>query len=201
MPKFTRTLLAFASAAIMLTALASTASANHLSSSTRTARATWTSMEFVEPLGGTVRCSVTLEGSLHSATISKTPELLVGFITRASVATPCNGGEATVLLATLPWHLRYAGFTGILPNITSVIINTIGSSFRVRGAFGNCLFTSTAAAPIRGRYNLNTSHAVTGVEVSGEIESNEACGPFETHVTGRLRGNSTTNTAQTITLI
>ena len=202
MSKCTRTLLALASAAIMLSALASAASANHLSTSTRTARATWTAMEFIEPFGQTVRCPVTLEGTLHSATISKTPELLVGFITRATVGTnSCSGGSATVLQETLPWHLRYAGFTGTLPNMTAVIINTIGSAFRVRGPFGTCLFTSTTTQPTRGTYSLNTSHAVTGVAVSGTITSNEGCGPFGERITGSLRGNSATNTAQTITLI
>lgn len=201
MRRFIRAVLVVLSVTVVLSLIANAASANHLSSSTRTTRSTWTSLEFVEPLGSTFRCSLTLEGSLHSATISKTPELLVGFITRASVARPCTGGEATVLLATLPWHLRYVGFTGILPNITSFILNMIGFALRWQGSFGNCLFRSTATQPFRMRYGLNGSHAVASAEASGEIVSSEGCGPFGETITGRLKGTSATNTAQTITLI
>ena len=201
MPKLARTTLVLLGAAFTLSLLVSTASANHLSTSTRSIRTTWTSLEFVEPLGTTFRCSLSLEGSLHSATMTKTAEALVGFITRASVARSCTGGEFSVLTETLPWHLRYAGFTGILPDITSLAINLVGFALKIKGSFGTCLFTSSASQPFRNRYNLNASHAVTGVEIEGTITSNEGCGPFGERVTSRLKGNSTTNSAQTITLI
>ena len=201
MPRSTRTFLMLVGTAATLGLLVGNAAANHLSTSSRSMRSTWTSVEFIEPLGGAIRCSLTLEGSLHSATITKTPELLVGFITRASISNPCSGGEAAVLPEGLPGHLRYAGFTGTLPNITSVILDMVSWSFRVTGSFGRCLFSVGVTHSIVQKYKLNANHAVSGVELSGSITSSENCGPFGERVTDTLQGNSATNSAQTITLI
>lgn len=198
MTRARRAILTLVGTVAAVSLLTSTAFANHLSTSTRSIRNTWAPLEFVEVAGRTFKCSVTIEGSLHSATITKTPELLIGFITRATLINPCVGGRATFLQGTLPWHLRYAGFEGSLPEIRSVVMTAIGWSFQLEGS---CLFASTASQPIRLRYNLNVLHAVTGVEVIGSTISREGCGPFGETVTDTLRGNSATNTAQTITLI
>src|SRR5438270_3751470 len=115
--KLCKLLLAVVGATVLLGALVGTASAARLSNSSTTFRATWTSAEFSGGFG-TPRCSLTLEGSLHSATIVKTRGSLVGYITRASVG-PCVNGSATVLTATLPWHVQYDSFTGTLPSIAT----------------------------------------------------------------------------------
>src|SRR5215207_6699629 len=177
MSKYTKTLLALVGATVMLSALVAGASANRLSSTSRNIRATWASMEFIEPLNSTVRCPVTLEGSLHSGIITKTPGALIGHISRGTVATSsCSGGTASILQANLPWHVRYSGFAGTLPNITVMRTTVIGASFRVAGPFGTCLFTSSAAQPTTGDFNRAVvGGALTSVNVGGEITSNEGC--------------------------
>ncbi len=195
MSKAIRPLLAIAGATVLLAALVSAASANHISSSSRTIRATWRTMEFIPPVGETVRCPVTLEGSLHSSTIAKVVGALIGYITRASIiSSGCAGGHATILTSTLPWHVRYRGFAGTLPNITRIETGVIGSSFLVEGTFGiECLYVSSASEPTIGNYVVNSStHAITGAEVSGEINSTTGCGIFGEHIRGKLAGTSAT---------
>jgi len=191
--KLCKLLLAVVGATVLLGALVSTASATHLRSSTQSFRATWTRSEFT---GGFVaaRCNLTLEGSLHSATINKTAGSLIGYITRASVG-PCESGSATVLTATLPWHVQYASFTGTLPSsIATIVTHVIGAAWRIReGGFSiNCLTTSSAGEPSVGTYNL-TGGSVTSVTLGGTTNCEG--------INGTLRGTSATNSAQTITLI
>jgi hypothetical protein len=196
MSKYTRTLLALIGATVLLSALTSAASANRLSITNQNIRSTWTNMEFLEPLGQRVICSVTLEGSMHSATISKVAGALIGYITRGTLTNPCVGGNATILQATLPWHVRYLSFEGVLPNITRFVVNVIGSQFRVRGNFGTCLFTSTTTQPTVGTFPVGAGGLLRESNVSGTITSGEACGPFGERITGQLIGN-----AGTITLL
>ena len=190
--KLAKLLIALTTATITLAAYTTMASANHLSLSTQSLRATWTSFELIGGFG-TIRCSLTLEKSLHSRTITKTPELLIGFITRASIG-PCSSGSATVLQATLPWHVRYASFAGTLPTISSVTTRIIGLAYQFREpSFGvSCLLTSTATSPATLTYSL-TSGSVTSVTLGGTIP----CGSF----TATFGGRSTTNSALTIRLI
>ena len=118
-------------------------------------RTTWSQ---IEVLGGVsaVRCALTLEGSFHSRTIEKIRGLLVGYVTSASIGS-CSAGSATVLTATLPWHLRYREFEGTLPTITGVSLDLVGASFQGREpTFGvTCLFRTTSEAPL-------TMRAITG---------------------------------------
>jgi hypothetical protein len=210
MAKYARTLLAVVGATVMLSALVSSASAGRLSTTSRNVRATWSSMEFVEPVfGASVRCPVTLEGSFHSATMAKVVEALVGFISRGTINNSlCAGGRGTILQASLPWHIRYVGFQGTLPNITVLRTVALGMGFRVDGAFGSCLFLTTVLQPSTGSLNRSVvTRSLTSVDAGGEITSSEACGPFGSRVTGRLSGRSTSltvlgaATAITITLI
>jgi hypothetical protein len=118
-------------ASLLLSAMVSTASARSLSTSNQNIRATWTSLEFEAP-GNTIRCQVTLEGSFHTRTIAKSPEALIGAITKAIVnQSACTNGSGatfngveryngTTTPNTLPWHLQYNSFTGTLPNILTV---------------------------------------------------------------------------------
>lgn len=143
-----------------------------------------------------------MEGSLHAATMAKTAGALVGYITRASLNNGgCVAGSATVLTTNLPWHVRYAGFLGVLPDITAVIVDIIGAEFRISGPFGTCLFTTTVAQPNRSTFNLSRTHTVTVIETAAEVTSNENCGAFGERISGRIFGDSATNTAGAITLI
>lgn len=101
-------------AAAMLMALAvGTASARNLSSSNQQIRSTFRSIEFSAEGLGTDRCELTLEGSLHGRSMAKVPNTLIGYITRVSTAN-CT---LTTAILSLPWHIRYVGFSGSLPNI------------------------------------------------------------------------------------
>jgi hypothetical protein len=189
--KLSKLLLAVVGATVLLGAFVSSASATRLSSSTQTISANWARMNFSATFG-TVECAVTLSGSLHSRTITKTRGSLIGLITDARVGA-CARGEAQVLTATLPWHVQYESFAGTLPTITSITTRVIGSSFRA-GFFGiGCLSRTEAANPATGTYNLSAGR-VTSVTVGGRIPT--SCGDV-----GTLSGTSTSNTAQTITLI
>jgi len=191
--KNVKILIALTSATLTLAALTTTASANHLSSSTQTFRTTWSVFEFA---GGfaSLKCSLTLEGSLHSRTIAKVLGTLIGSITRASIG-PCQTGSATVLTATLPWHIRYNGFTGVLPDITRLKETITNFQLRIgEGVFGiTCLARAEPNEPADAVYALNGSHAVTSWTLGGTINCEG--------ISLTLSGSSTTNSGQTITLI
>lgn len=119
-------------ALIAVTALAihaASASAIRLALGESGFRVVWAPMRFTVS-SFSVSCNLTLEGSLHSRTLAKVERALVGYVTRASVAS-CTGGNATLLTETLPWHIQYGSFAGTLPNITSVSLRVIGASVRV----------------------------------------------------------------------
>jgi len=132
-------------AALSLAAFVSSASARNLSQNEQRFRITYSPLSFVPSFGTTARCRVTLEGSLHTRSIAKVNESLIGYINSAVVGT-CESGSARANTETLPWHITYNGFTGTLPNITGLIQNLHGSSFEVNGEiFG---------LRVRCRYNV-----------------------------------------------
>jgi len=164
MRKISRFALAALITTAALGAMVASSSARNLSISNQNFRITWSSLEFETTSGaGRVLCAVTLEGSFHSRTIVKTVGSLIGYITRAVVNSPesCIGGEATILTATLPWHITYGGFNGSLPTITGVRLNLIGTAFQVHieGSL-TCLAVSTTANPARGTVVLGAGGRV-----------------------------------------
>jgi hypothetical protein len=195
MSKSVRLALGLTAAAVMMTALGASASARNLSSTRETFRVTWNPLVLTDPLGNTINCPVTLEGTFIGQTIPKVTYTLMGRITEARVGTraECTGGEATVLRETLPWHIRYNGFEGRLPNITNIRTLVAGASFRVFDAPANaiCLFTSreTTREHIAGTFNREFGGVISGVSVAGSITSNEACA-FGIRIAGVLTGNS-----------
>ncbi|HEU4702391.1 MAG TPA: hypothetical protein VFS37_07915 [Conexibacter sp.] len=138
-------LLATTSASALLCALAGGASARAFSTSSQTFRTVFRTVTF-NGVFGDIRCSITLEGSLHARTIAKVVGSLVGYVTRADLGA-CETGRATVLRETLPWHARYSSFTGTLPSITRITTNVIGLAFRIQEPFAGCLATSTSTNP------------------------------------------------------
>ncbi|HEX7289664.1 MAG TPA: hypothetical protein VF250_00940 [Conexibacter sp.] len=169
-----RTLLAIVGATVLFGALATAASARNLSTSNQQIRANFREIRF-SGLFGTTNCQVTIEGSFHERTTAKVVGRLVGYISRAAMG-PCATGTVTILNETLPWHVRYSGFTGSLPNITAIGGDAINVSFRVRTPEGfNCLSRSTAERPVIGTFNrLVATGAVASATVGGEIET--TCG-------------------------
>lgn len=194
MSRFFRLAIAAVASTVVMALVVSSAPARSFSISNQQIRAVWSPMIFRDPLGGVVECPVTLEGSLHSRTIAKVSYSLIGYITTARVGVPtdCVGGEATILNESLPWHVRYFGFDGTLPDITRIRILLSGGAFRIRNPNGTCLFTlrDTTAEHGLGNFNRNTTtNQLTSVEVGGEITSNEACA-FGLRIRGRLSGTS-----------
>jgi len=149
----TRAALAALLGACALTLAVSAASANRLSYSNQAFRIIWTSLTFSESGGNfPITCPVTLEGSFHSATMTKTREQLVAFITRAEVNNlGCTEGQATILSETLPWHVTYQSFSGSLPSITGVRHYLIGAAFQIEPGLGIiCLARSSVRTPAAG---------------------------------------------------
>jgi hypothetical protein len=174
--KHCKLLLAALGAMVLLGALVSTASAGRLSSSSQTLRSTFREVRFRMPFF-TPNCQVTLEGSLHSRTIAKVAGSLIGYINRA-ILGPCSSGTATILSETLPWHVRYLSFSGTLPSISSIRINVVNASFRIREPFGiTCLARSTATEPAIGTFTREAGGALTTSEIGGSIRTTgESCG-------------------------
>jgi len=180
-----KVLFAVIAATALLATLVATASATRLSSSSSTIRATFARVDFSGGFG-TTECALTIEGSFHSRTIAKVAGALTGLITRATLGTPCIRGSATILTASLPWHTRYASFTGTLPNITRINATATGTQWSIREpAFGvTCL---ASGSTLQGAFNREASGAITGTEVIGNSET--SCG-----IAGNVAGRASTTT-------
>ena len=167
MHRYTRLLLtSLAATAIMALALSS-ASARNLSVNSANFRVTWASLNLANNLGfPTVSCPVTLEGTFHRQTITKVPNTLIGYITRAIVngaRPPCTGGTATIKNETLPWHLTYTGFRGTLPRITEVDVLLVGAGFAVTTGETTCTAKTETRQPAGGILTLGAEGRVTGL--------------------------------------
>jgi|SRR6476659_1494462 len=168
--KLCKLLLASVAATVLLGALVSSASARDFEISEQRVRATFRNVEF-HLVGSTGRCEVIVEGSLHTRTMAKVSGSLVGYITRAELG-PCASGTATIHQASLPWHIRYSGFQGTLPEISSITSHIIGASFRVGVGAQNCAASSTATEPLIVNYHRNTATRILeSAEIRGSIRT------------------------------
>lgn len=168
-------------AALLLAAAVGTASANRLRFSNQSFRIVWSGLVFVEPnapmrpIG--LSCPVTMEGSFHSATISKVRSSLIGYITKAITAPELCFGEQDPRLfirngtqifldgntyESLPWHIQYDSFSGTLPAITGVRVGIVGMAFLILDIFHQCLFMSNAANPAYGIFQREAGGAISG---------------------------------------
>jgi hypothetical protein len=172
-----RHLTAFLALLLVLLA-ASSAHANRLSIDDTDFDIRWASLLFAPNSGSAVRCPVTLLGRFHSATITKTAGLLIGYINHARVGA-CPQGALTVLTATLPWHVRYKSFAGTLPNITSVSLDFLGAAFSFNNGLGfTCLFTSSTVEPAIGTAALAAGRVTELNASSGVVDTNDIAGGF-----------------------
>ncbi|HEX7291663.1 MAG TPA: hypothetical protein VF250_11110 [Conexibacter sp.] len=135
-------------AAAVLGVTVGAASAGRLSLSSQSFRAVWSEMTF----NGNP-CEIILEGTFHSRTFRKVAGLLIGSITRVTIVeATCR--RITPLAVSLPWSIQYEGFTGTLPNITTIRAKIIGLSILMRdveffGAPNECLWLTTEGHPLR----------------------------------------------------
>ena len=148
MRRGSKLILSIIGAALILGAAVGSASATRLEISAQSFRAVWGELNF----SGIIHCEVTLEGTFHRRTFTKTSGSLVGYVTRAAVTEGrCRNGTARILAETLPWHVRYDSFTTSLPNIETVKIQLVGAAFLVNTAItGSCLYRTEAGHPARG---------------------------------------------------
>jgi hypothetical protein len=205
MTKYSKLWLALMSATVIFGAMAGSSAARTLSISNQNIRATWRELSFIGS-GRTIICPVTLEGSLHSRTITKTVNSLIGYITRAVVGEPaCRNGTARVRNETLPWHVRYLSFSGTLPNITAISVNVLRPGFDVTGEFfGFNVTCSYRTSNVRGTFSREAGGALTSVRVEGTGLVPDQGFPCEN---GELSGTSTSltllgaTTRITVTLI
>jgi hypothetical protein len=155
-----RLLLAAVAMTAAVTLAAGTAAARRLGLSNQAFQMVWELLRFEMSFTGELTCPVTLEGSFHSRTLSKVCGQLVGYITKAqSVNTepPCRNGTASMLGATLPWHIQYVSFAGTLPSITEIKVQIVGMSYRLTTGSGfNCLIRTTAEHPYVGIFHRDT---------------------------------------------
>lgn len=196
-------LLVGVAAALMLAAVASTASANRLATNETGITISWSRLSFSGG-GSTIVCEVTLRGAFHSRTITKTLNSLIGTITAGTIGTCDGDGRATILTGTLPWHITYGGFGGRLPTITSATLNLIGASFQVSDGI-TCLAATTTSEPGRGIASLSGGN-VTGLRAD-ETALIDLQGGFLCELAGdsRFSGSASVTTAGggtlTITLV
>jgi hypothetical protein len=177
--------------------LAAATSARSLSTSHQTLRAAFRTVTF-NGVFGDIRCAVTVEGSFHSRTIPKVVAL-TGYITTAILGT-CAEGTASLLRETLPWHIRYSGFAGTLPNITSLRASIVGVSFRIREPFVTCLATTTSEKPGVITFNREIATGVVSTaELSGRIPT--TCGSEGSFSSTRDAVTTPEGTRITLTLI
>jgi hypothetical protein len=138
-----RVALAGLTVALLMALAVNTASASRLSISHGNLwRAYWPSLRFSSFGLTIVDCAVTLDGSFHSATVAKVNRALIAHVTLSSLGR-CVTGSATILRETLPWHLQYGGFAGILP-APSTIQRLVGASWRLSVG---CLARTTEERP------------------------------------------------------
>jgi hypothetical protein len=151
----TKLILATLTATLLITLATTNATARNISiSHGELFSATWRQLRFVSGGSTSAACDVTIEGSFHYRTIFKARDSLVGYITRG-IAGNCERGSATVLTTNLPWHIRYQGFQGMLPNITGIRFRLILGEFKVHTVQGpECLARSTSTEPTEGAVSL-----------------------------------------------
>jgi hypothetical protein len=162
--------VATAASAFVLAVAVGTASGSTFTIVERSIRSTWSAMSF-EAAGLTVRCPVTLEGSMAEGSFIKRALSRIGSVTRATIGT-CSGGAVRVLSETLPWAIQYASFTGTLPNITSGTLRAVGAAMQIAptGAPA-CLARTSEEAPLRLIAERETSSAiVTGMRIDEEAQ-------------------------------
>ncbi len=149
--------------------LAANADARNFRISIRPIRSTWTALRFVAGTN-TVTCHVTMEGSFAESTAGKTIRILLARFNRVSLNT-CSGGSATLLTATLPWHLRYHAFIGRLPFILIIEVEVIGLSLSVRpeGSL-TCLAATEESHPALLNFGLETNGEATEATFQREAE-------------------------------
>lgn len=160
-------------AAAMLFSLApGVGSARNFSISERNFAAIWdaglggskTNLTWRDSSGNSVACPLTLSGRFLEQRIVKTVGAKIGEITGGALGR-CVTGTATLLTETMPWEIRYGGFTGSLPSISGININIIGFAFGVAVSGIACLTPSEVERPFGAIINRITPGVAENIRV------------------------------------
>jgi hypothetical protein len=190
MSKTTRVWLTAVGALCALAFGAQLAAATRINISNQGYRIVWPHVTFAEPSGMFTECPMTLEGTFHSATLSKVSGALVGYVTRAFMTEgTCTGAaQASVSQETLPWHVRYDSFQGVLPNITGLRFQVINMGI---SAVGNlCRYKSEIGRPVNFIVHIAGAE-VTNVQWDETLPITKIAGEPLCRPTLRLGGNGT----------
>ena len=174
--------IATLAATTLLAALTTTSPAREFETSEQRIRVVFRPLRLLSSSGDTVSCTVTLEGSFHYRTIRKVERSLIGYITKAIIATPncVSSPEAGIRIAalteTLPWHLTYVDFSGTLPNVTARIkLNRFSFNFINVPIIGRCRYTASPnyilGGPVGGAITEGTRNATATIEGATRIRS------------------------------
>jgi hypothetical protein len=178
MTKRTKLIIGGLTVAIALAAAVNTATARRIEVSEQRFLVLFRELTF-EAFGNQVVCSVNIEGSFHSRTISKVSGQLIGYVTEAIVnGHPCirnngwalNGVERpqeTAAVQTLPWHILYLNFRGTLPTINEIELKLINAQFRVEIGGILCLYKSTTTKWMEGQIRVEAGR-VTRLKANEE---------------------------------
>lgn len=185
---------------MLCSAIAGSASARNLSQNEQRFRTTYSPLSFIPSFGSTIRCPLTLEGSLHSRTIAKVAGSLIGYVNRVVFGT-CEAGRLRANTETLPWHVTYESFSGTLPLITSLGKSIHNMSFEIDGEiFG---------LAVRCRYNMPSERFTTTREARGVLtgetpgsetvnSSTEGCPSYRLSGTGSVKTPTGANIVVTL---
>lgn len=211
----TRLLLAGLGAALVLASAVGIAAARNLSLSNQTFRQTWAplTMSVTGPFEGTrtIRCNATIEGSFHTRSIAKVVGTLIGYITSERFAHPCTGGEVwsangtevmggSTVESTLPWHIRYDGFTGTLPSITTIRVRAVLHIWYRLVEGQRCLYMGAARSSLtREAGGAITTFAPEAAATLPLINGVEFCPP-EISLQGPAGGFTVLNSTTRITV-
>jgi hypothetical protein len=150
--------------------------------------AKWASFEG-EAFGTTIRCPVTLEGSFQEPGIQTATGTPVGTVNEARFGA-CTGGTATAAAGSLPWHVKFSSFTGLLPNIASVKMNVTDAAIATVVIGLRCTIRASEAEPLRWNTTL-VSHEAVATEVDpATVIRNEGESFCAFGGPARLRGRS-----------
>jgi hypothetical protein len=202
----TKLLLAGLTAALLLSIGITGASARNFSLSNEQFRVTWGSLHFTSA-SMSIECPVTLEGSFVDRTIAKVFNAQVGRMSAAAVRNEaCTGGHITFDAEALPWRVNYNGFSGTLPNITSIQLNFINLKWTFENGSQTCTSNAGAREPAKaevliagGRVTGLRADENSGILLRGEFLC-ELAGTGHFANTGTVVGLGTTASI-TVTLI
>lgn len=150
--------LTFAVGITAFVSFTTAASANRLSTNEVRFDMIWTNLAVRETLAS-LMCRVTLQGRLNGSTFIKRNTENIGSITTARLGV-C-GAEGNYTLEGLPWRVQYNGFTGTLPNISTIDYRLVEAV--IRSLVTNCQYKALEAEAIRLILTGEASHAITAV--------------------------------------